>query len=498
MLSTLVAVSLQIERDAEREESALRERDRAIGRALEGSRKNLGSLLRQWWDRVASEEDRRTVGRARGALRATGALMTVLGALSGVGTAAAVYSYDGSQPINILPALATFVVIPLLLLLPLLLQLVPWSPPGLAGLRDLLLGLGAGVLGLVTRLLRQRHRELLQTALGRGRAHQRVFSRLQKWMLLGWTQSFAVAFHVGAIAWLVARVLVTDLSFTWSTTAEFVTPERVHALTAWLSAPWSAWWPDAVPSLQDVQRTQFFRLGGGMLAGATDPATLGRWWTFLLACMVTYGLLPRVLTRVVCAVGRARAARWTLRHLPRVDDVVDRLLHADVRTRATEPEEWGREPATVEVAADADPSALAGDVVLLRWSGADAPEGPLDEALRRELGVTAVRRFSAGGGQSLREDAEVIEEAAEAVDEIERASLVLLVKSWEPATMDAVDFLVDLRARVGPGVRLLVAALRFPGTGDEADVEQWRRRLIAIGDPWLRTVGLSVEDGGTG
>jgi len=52
-----------------------------------------------------------------------------------------------------------------------------------------------------------------------------------------------------------------------------------------------------------------------------------------------------------------------------------------------------------------------------------------------------------------------------------------------------------LRTRMGLGVRLVVAALCLPGAGEEADVEQWRRRLTAIGDPWLRTVALPVESG---
>lgn len=494
-LVTLIAVSLQLQRDRELAAAVLRDRDRTLGRARKLSLGRPVVALRAWVDAVASDEDRATTRRAATALQTSALVLVVLGLLFGAGAAAAVYSYEGTRPINILPAIATFVVLPVLLLLPLLLQMLPFRVPGLETVRETLAMLGTGLLALAMRVLGQRHRELVQIALGRGRAHQRVFAPLQKWTLLSWSQSFALAFHLGAIAWFAARVLITDLSFTWSTTAEFVTAERVHALTQALSAPWSVWLSSASPSLADVRATQYFRLGEGSVVGAADPALLGRWWSFLLMSMVVYGLAPRVLTAVVCMVARARTVRWTLLHLPDVDDTLDRLTRGDVRTQSPEPEVHA--PGRVE---DPPPAEALehdlGDAIVVRWSRIELDAESLTRLLRNDLGVDVTAALEAGAGQSLDHDAQVRASVAERLHGLTRGQVVVLVKAWEPATMEAMDFLTDLRAAVGEGVRIVVVALRLHAIAaidtEDRDVAQWRRRCVALGDPWLRVVGIDT------
>lgn len=493
MLATLIAVSLQLERDRAHPHAELRDRDRTVGRARQLSIRRPVRALRAWIDAVAHDEDRGTVRRATAAVQTSALVLVVLGLALGAGAAAAVYSYEGTRPINILPAVATFVVLPVFLLLPLLLQLLPVPLPGLESLRAALATIGTGLVALAMRALGQHHRDLVQTALGRGRAHQRVFAPLQKWTLLSWSQSFALAFHLGAIAWFAARVLITDLSFTWSTTAEFVTAERVHALTRLLSTPWSAWLPAAVPSFGDVQATQYFRLGEGQVVGAGDPALLGRWWSFLLMSMIVYGFAPRVVTALVCSVARLRTERWTLLHLPGVDDTLDRLTRGDVRTQSPQPEMHAPERAALpsEVVSDDAP---AGAAVLVHWSRIEVAPEPLARALHEQLGVRIHARFEAGAGHSLEHDDAVRVQATAALRSLERGQVVVLVKAWEPATMEAVDFLTGLRDALGDGVRIVVVALRLAAREErdleDRDVAQWRRRCTSLGDPWLRVVGL--------
>ena len=495
MLSTLLAVSLQLDRDKERPHRQLRERDRTIGRAHGLARRRPVQALATWIDEVATDEDRVTTQRGEAALQTSALVLFALGLLLGGVAAAAIYSYEGARPINILPALATFVVVPLLLLLPLLLQMLPIALPGLETVRATFATLGAGLLALAMRVLGQRHREFVQVALGRGRAHQKVFAPLQKWTLLGWSQGFALAFHLGAIAWFVVRVLITDLSFTWSTTAEFVTPERVHALTQGLSTPWSAWLPAAVPSLADVRATQYFRLGEGSVVGAADPALLGRWWSFLLMSMVVYGFAPRVLTAIACAVARARTARWTLLHLPGVDDALDRLTRDDVRTQSPEPEDHAPDSDAIALP-HLESTAGGGAAVLVRWSRIELAEGQVDRLLREHFDTEARAVFDAGSGHSLEHDAQVREDVAQQLRDLERGQVIVLVKAWEPATMEAMDFMVELRRSVGDGVRVVVAALRLdrlaPDDTTDRDVAQWRKRCVSLGDPWLRVVGLDA------
>ena len=486
-----LALALQARRDAESDEAHLRRRDREIARALPESATER-ERLHTWIEAVLAPTDRALAQRIEAGLRGLQIVLTAIGFLAGTGAAAAVYRYDGSTPINVLPALAVFVVLPVFLLLGFLVSAIPLGAlrvlPGMAGLQEGLLALGGAWASGLLRLLPAAPRHALVEAFGQGLAHDRLFGRLQKWLLLAALQRFAVAFHVGAIAWFGARVFVTDLGFTWSATAEAVTPERVHAFVRALATPWIEIFPSAVPSLADVRATQYFRLGGGTLGdvptAAADPTLLSHWWTFLLAAMVTYGLLPRVASAIFAAWRFRAAVDWTVAHAPVVRDALDRMAAPAVATRAHAPETSKPEPeATPEDDVDF-PAAVMARVVV--WSDA------VDDARARELvrSVLATRVedpiLNAGAGHSIEEDESTAGALAEGL--ARDTVVVVVVKAWEPATMDAVDFVRTLRGALGDGRRVVVGAVQLH-TGDEG-VDQWRRRMKSIGDPWLRTVAL--------
>lgn len=210
--------------------------------------------------------------------------------------------------------------------------------------------------------------------------------------------------------------------------------------------------------------------------------------------MVVYGLVPRLITAWIGAIGRARVERWTLLHLPGVDDVLDRLTRWDVRTQAEAPEAM---PSEQEAAHEArvDPASLEGPAVLVQWSMAASDAA--DFALRAELGLDVRERLAAGAGYALAHDERVADEVARALAGMQRGRVAVLVKAWEPATMEAMDFLTALRRRVGDAVGIVVVALRLQPLGahdtDDRDVAQWRRRCTALGDPWLRVVGIDPQ-----
>lgn len=490
-----LALALQSRRDATRDPVELRRRDRAIAASVDrGATRS--ARVRAWLDAVLDGEDRRLLERIDTGLRGLAVVLTLFGLLAGVGAAAAVFRYDGSQPIDLLPALAVFAALPLLLLLGFVVSALPLgSIPVLRDLQENLLALAGALASAALRALPADARHALVEAFGEGRAHQRLFGRVQKWILLAEMQRFAVAFHVGAIAWFVVRVFVTDLGFTWSATAEAVTPERLHALVETMALPWSSWLPEAVPSIEDVRSTQFFRLAGGTVGDAAtpnaDPALLSRWWTFVLATMVTYGLVPRVLTQAIASARHRAAVRWTLTHAPVALDALDRMDAPAVETRATEAEASAPDEAH---GVDETPGSHGGHAHAIVWADAATDEAQLRDALRGALDAdVADVSGRAGAGTDLAEEESLVRRVADTV--AADASVVLVVKAWEPATMDAVDFVRSLRDALGDGRRIVVAARRLDGS--DADVDQWRARMKAVGDPWLRTVGFDLSAGGS-
>jgi len=491
---TWLALALQGRRDHDADPRVLRQRDRAIATAVP-TRASTSKRVKAWIEAVLDSEDRVLLHRVDQALRGLSFVLTVLGLIAGTGVAAAVFRYDGSRPIDLLPTLAVFVVMPLLLWLGFLVSALPAGAlraiPLLRELQENLLALASALASALLRALPAETRHTLTRTFGEGRAHQRVFGRVQKWMLLGELQRFAVAFHVGAIAWFIGRVFVTDLGFTWSATAEAVTPERLHVLFDAMATPWSAFWSNAVPTLEDVRATQFFRLGDGTVGDATtsgaDPARLGRWWTFVLASMITYGLLPRVLAATLASARTRAAVAWTIANAPVARDALDRMDAPAVAQQAPVPEVASAPDAP---AVEAAPGPTGGAAHVIVWSDALDESGAEKGVLADSLDVTSISAVDrAGGATTLAEDEALVAKVAASLPD--DGAAVLVVKAWEPATMDAIDFVRALRDALGEGRRIVVAARRL--NGDDADVAQWRDRMTAVGDPWLRTTGFDPE-----
>ena len=479
---TLVDVAVQLHRDEAAELAALAERDRAVGLQLGAEADTAADpaararWLVRWLDALPG------ASRSGGAALTTVGLGAVLlGLLLGYGVARAVLYYDGSHPVNVVHVLVVFVVLQALTLV--LFVVAAW--PGRRGARGQAggglpealrrLGPGRWVAGL-TRLLpadffASEVRDALERMTGRGDAHGVLYGRVQKWQLLAWSQAFALAFNIGAIAGAVQLIVGSDLAFGWSTTLD-VDERAMKRLTDTLSLPWAWAWEGAVPDDGTIAATRTFRaetFGGD--AGAAGVFT--KWWPFVLMCMVTYGLLPRVVTWAVSRARLRAAAGRALGLLPGGDAVLRRMTRPRVATRAAGHEAGNAGASTgpaepVEIAPPTDRVAC-----VVRWAAAPLPAGADDTSV-----------LDAGGGATLADDRAALRQAqARSVAAGPGAAVVVRVKAWEPPLGELIDFLRELRGGVAEGAPIEVSPA---GDGDRV---VWRDRLTRVGDPWLRLVG---------
>jgi hypothetical protein len=502
-----VAVALERERAADRPRGALHRRDREIGRALAGLRDRPERQLPAWARRIAEAEragsTEPSVGqRVLRAQRAAAVVIVLAGLLLGWAVATAVFWYDGTHPVNVIHVLAVFVGLQLVLLLLLVLA---------AAKRDLAWFSPARLLGMATRLLPEPMREAIAPAIGTAEAHHRVFARVQKWTLLQWAQLLAIAFNIGAIACYLRLVFFSDLAFAWSTTVR-VEVETVHAICGFLALPWAWGLPDAVPSLELVRWTQYYRLeearlglAGTRSGEAVDPAEFGGWWPFVLMAIVVYGLFPRAVAYGVTVWRQRAAIRWTIRHTPGAAAVLDRLNNAYVETRATN----GTGGAATVAAAGEDNSngddAAVGEAVVpgtpqrvravLNWAAV-----PIDDAaVRAVVGVPQAEVVHCGGSKSLAEDRACLQRLAEHGGE---GGVAVVTKGWEPPLLELMDFLGEMRLALGDGVPIAVTPIGLDRDGgvrpvDEAHLRQWTRRVRATGDAWLSVTPMAPGESGT-
>ncbi len=507
-----LAQLVDLEWQARRDESAvragdwqqLRERDRTVAARLlpelglpaEGLRARLAAepaLRRQvatgWLRHVAALSGGGPGKRLARGHRLLGWLLWALALLLGAGAARMTLHYDGRQPVNVFYFLLVFAFLQILLLLVLLVAVLRAGRQGPAdrGARGLLANLARSA--LVDRLLGARAgapRELADL-------HEAESLRtVERWLLLATTQRFGVWFNLSALATCLYLVVFTDLAFGWSTTLQ-PEPVTVHRAMEWLALPWAWFAPQWVPTLEVVRESQWIRMQNGF-AGALDlPQALtlaGQWWSFLVASLVCWGLLPRAL-----ALGFAHLRlRAALHGLPLDQacwqELFDRLVEPDTGWRNADPAQVGQLPAPATTRSGAAPLDGTLRAHLVGW-GSLAPHGErLAELLRARFGSPPLAIHRAGTAD-LQDD----QRAREALQAARPTQVVLLMAAGQQPTREVLGFLDGLRSALGPRTHLVLGLVDPRASGGFADadpdeLQQWRAVLDRRADPYLRIVGM--------
>ena len=234
-----------------------------------------------------------------------GWLLVLAGLLIGSGSAKVLLAYDGSTPVNVVYFASVFFGLQILLLV-FLLGFIVWHPRASEATR--LPALLHRPLGwLVGRLLPRDSRRTVAD-LAELRARNTLYADAERFLLFTLAQRFGVALNLGALATCLFLVTFSDLVFSWSTTLD-VNARTVHGIVRVLSVPWSLVWPDAAPSLEVVQVSQWVRMRGEFVGEqplSTAIPLAAQWWKFLVAGLVAYGLAPRT---VALWFGRSRVRR---------------------------------------------------------------------------------------------------------------------------------------------------------------------------------------------
>lgn len=492
-MADLVTLAVALDRDEQCPDAERKARDHRIGRELGAVNRSVSALA--WLDAVCQEEaSLRTLHQRIASAMVGGSSFVVgFGLLLGWGAALGAFYYEGSGRVNAIGVLAVFVLLPALLLLPLILSALPgrWLRPlpGASAAAAMARGLSPGKLaGIARRFLPRKSRDAWEHVAGAASAHQTLYAGVQKWMVLRWSQFFAVGFQIAGLSVAMYLVVFTDLAFGWSTTLASAEPEAdaawIHGVTSRMAAPWSWFWEAADPSLRLIQDSRYYRAAANSVT-PEQAARLGEWWPFILMSMLLYGLTPRVITAAVACFRLRQATRLAFHATPGLSPLVRRLHQAMVQTTAREPEE------STTAASDVDPS-LSPEInhcdIAINWS-----EVPIDDAELKKL-LGSVMLHHAGGALPPQEDRALIEK----LDQSTATDLGIVVKAWEPPLMEFVDFVRNLRAAIGAGRTIMVLPVVSNDSqqltaGDPHQIQVWRRRLAGLGDPWLHVGTLNEE-----
>jgi hypothetical protein len=301
----------------------------------------------------------------------------------------------------------------------------------------------------------------------------RIHPRLANWLVIERAQMMAWWFAVGLLASLVAIVATRDVAFGWSTTLA-ITPESFHRWLDAIAWPWRGWLPSAVPSAELVEQSQHYRLGGTLEREMVQHAAmLGSWWRFLAMATLVYAVGLRGVMWLGARMGLHRAIRQAMLTTEGVDRLLWEMNTPLVTTASVEAEPefvpraegYGRSIAVIEGEYDA----------ALGWAMDTEEMRVMLDALR--LHTRHIENV--GGANTLDADAAILD--------VITGNVVLLVKSWEPPTLDCIDFVIALAEKVD---RVVVVPVGLPDAGytpREQDQAIWSRKLREIDHPkvWL-------------
>jgi hypothetical protein len=484
VLSRLQRLRALLDQDEQRDLSALHARDRAIALDLAVPASSPHRQILAW----ASARDP-TINAAGDEGTGLTPLLFLLGGLLGVLACAGALYFEGGERVNVVSLLGLLVGLQLASLLLTLLGMAPGALQRLVGLRGLaealqVLSPSAAVVRGMRRWLPRGSAALALLGAG-ARRDLRLYARLRRWTLWSLSQAFAVAFNLGAAACFLLLVVFTDLAFGWSTTLDVAAEPVARAMQA-LAVPWASLHPEAVPDLELVRASRYFRAEP---LAPVDAQRLGRWWPFVFACLLTYGLLPRLVLWAFAAWRRRVAVRWTLLHLPGAQELLHRLNRELVSTHGPAQSAPAQSPPPVPARVSVAPG--SGSCSLVAWGDLELDGEALLGPVRAACGLDPVEVHAAAGRRGPAEDQEVLQALT-----LSRRPVVVAVKSWEPPLSELVDFLQALRTASDDVRPLVVVPLPQPGRPgpDPADVGVWRARLARTGDPWLSVRAVNVDD----
>jgi len=382
----------------------------------------------------------------------------LLGFFSGVG----LLSYSGHEPVNVIYFMAMVVLFPLVTM-----TLTLFSMLRANASQSLLVHISPAFwMEKILRFLPKNVQSSLQEL--------KINPLLSNWLIIKRSQLLALMFSFGLLIALLGMVITKDIAFAWSTTLQ-VSPKEFHGLLHTLAFAWRDVFPWAVPSVDLIEQSQYFRLGEKLDTQMIQNASkLGEWWKFLAFATLFYAILLRFGMWFLSIFGFKKALKRSFLSLEGVSTLLREMNEPIITTSATA-EKKNVVPQGSHYRLEVEDLDSSYDRTL-GWAMSDEELRVLNDSMQ----VIAPMAFDVGGTNSLEEDNEIISKC--------KGEVLFYVKSWEPPTMDFVDFLEELMRVVDKVILAPVGTVEDTYLPKSKELEMWGRKLQKINSNkvWLK------------
>lgn len=500
-LAELIDLEVQLRADAELPPEELHARDGAIGQRIEAASLDDREAALRWLSEI-----RRANGpgaRAEQRRLQASALLVVTGFLLGALSVGTWLATGTREPVNVVYFWPAFVGSQILLALAFWIAITPPAffaqIPLLGAVHSLLRTMAGAIPRAMARLLRRfspSSGDRWADSLGELRQLDWLYGRLLFWLLARMTQLFALAFNFGALAAFVVLPAIDDPAFGWR--SRLLDGQQIAIASSTIALPWRGVWPEALPTPDEIAATRYSSVAERYTAelgnAAVEPGDSTRpwaaWWPFLVASIAFYGLAPRLLYLLVCAIGARRALRAISFDRVEIRRVCERMRWAVTQTAGV-----GEEPSGAWPEHEDAPPAAAWPIPertrALCWEGVDLAQEVLAPALGARFGSIPASVHPVGDVDCEGDDEALAALADAPADE----GLYLVVAAWEPPVGDQLDLLDAIRQRAGSTRPILVVLHARQADGRSAAPEPrhrqiWERAIRRRGDPHVSVAPL--------
>jgi len=382
----------------------------------------------------------------------------VLGLLSGIG----LLSYNGKEPVNVIYFMAMVICLPLFTML-----LTFVSMLRARSARSVLVHLSPAFwMEKMLALLPGKIQENIQAF--------KINPLLANWVIIKRSQMIALFFSLGLLMALLGGVVTKDIAFAWSTTLH-ITPETFHDFLRTVAFPWREFVPSAVPSMELIEQSHYFRLGDKLSEEMiTHASQLGEWWRFLAFATVFYAIFLRSLMLLLSSFGLSRAVKQScltldgsVRLLREINEpIISTHTKQTKIASASNDKGYGQIVSTLDASYDS----------IQGWAITEDELSVLSDSMK----VIAPMHAEVGGLNTFEEDAEVLSKS--------HGEVLLFVKAWEPPTMDFIDYLEDLSIKVDKVIVMPVGTTENLYKATDKEIDVWENKLSLDEDEkvWLK------------
>jgi hypothetical protein len=394
--------------------------------------------------------------------------LLIVGFIVGFFSGVALLNYNGHAPVNVIYFMAMVIALPLLTM-----TLTLFSMLKAQQSRSVLIHLSPSYwMEKIVAFLPRKMQENL--------ASLRLNPLLANWIVIKRSQSIALFFSLGLFVALLLVVSTKDIAFSWSTTLD-VTAEAFHSFLHTLALPCRSWFPSAVPSLELIEQSQYFRLGDGLSEEMIQHASkLGQWWKFLAFATLFYAIFLRLLMFLLATLGWHMAVKKSFFSLAGVRNLLRDMNEPIITTSAKEDD--SKEIVVKEGVLQTVQKLDASYDMVQGWAMSEEQLHVLADAMQ----IITPLVYDVGGTNSLEEDAEIIHKS--------HGEVLLYVKAWEPPTMDFMDYIEALLVQVDRVIVVPVGIKENNYRADDKMIQIWIKKLVQLGSNkvWLKRSGVKA------